>query len=34
MKTLSIRRPPPSMLMWISASFNTAVKTKLVNWLP
>jgi hypothetical protein len=34
MKTLSIQRPRPSMLMRTSASRRTLVNAKLVNWLP
>lgn len=34
MKTLSIQRPRPSMLMRTLASFSTWVKRGLVNWLP
>lgn len=33
MKTLSIQRPRPSMLMRTLASFSTWVKRGLVNWL-
>ena len=34
MKTLSIQRPRPSMLMRIYRPCSTSVKRGVVNWLP